>query len=139
MIVVDRGVWIDYFTGNRTDQARHLDKLLGKDPIGTSELIYTDVLRGFVEDKDCETAKRLFALLTELNMLSPKIALKAADNSRKLRALGITISNTVDLLIATYCIEKGYSLLFTGKNYVHFEQHLGLLNEMKMDTRSQAA
>ena len=130
MIIVDRGVWVDYFTGNKTDQARHLDSLLGKQPIGTSELIYTDVLRGFIDDKDFETAKKLFSLLSEVDMVTPRVALKAAENSRILRGLGVSVRNTMDLLIASYCIDKSYPLLYVGQNYIPFENHLGLINEM---------
>ena len=139
MIIVDRSVWVDYFVGNKTDQVIKLDQMLGKTPIGTSELIYTDVLRGFVDEKDFDTAKKLFALLTEVNMVSPRIALKSAEYSRLLRDQGTSIRNTLDLMIATYCIENGYPLLYSGRNFVHFENQLGLVNALDVELQRKAS
>jgi hypothetical protein len=133
MIVVDKAVWVDYFTANRTEQVSKLDSLLGEHPVGTSELIYTDVLRGFLEDRDFDIATKLFALLTQLQMVTPGLALKAAQNSRQLRSRGISISSTSDLLTGTFCVENGYPLLYAGKNFVHFEAHLGLTNAMTVE------
>ena len=130
MIVVDSAVWIDYFIGNKTEHVDILDDLLGKYPIGTSELIYTGVLKGFVLDKDFETAKKLFALLTELTMVTPAIALKSAENARKLRALKISTGNVSELMIGTYCVENDFAMLYKSRNYMHFEKHLSLQNAM---------
>jgi predicted nucleic acid-binding protein len=38
-------------------------------------------------------------------------ALAAARNYRALRAMGVTVRKTVDLVIAAYCIERGHQLL----------------------------
>ena len=128
MILVDKGVWVDYFTGNKSKQVAKLDSILGNKPIATSALIYTDVLKGFLADKDFDVAKKLFALLIEVNMLSPMIALKSAENARHLRARGISINNTVDLWIATFCIDNKYPLLYKSENFKHFENYLNLRN-----------
>ena len=133
MIIVDRSVWIDYFIGNKTPEVEKLDRLLGRHPIGTSELIYTDVLSAVDDDRDFQSVVRLFALLTEVNMLSPRIALRAAEHTRKLRALGIVIPNTLDALIATCCMENDYPLLYSRKSYRHFEDRISLRNAMTLD------
>ena len=86
-----------------------------------------------------QTAKKLFALLTEINMVSPRIALKSAEYSRLLRDKGISIRNTLDLMIATYCIENGYPLLYAGRNFMHFENHLGLLNALDVELQRKAS
>ena len=39
------------------------------------------------------------------------MAIQAAVNYRTLRALGITVRKTIDLLIGTFCIENGLPLL----------------------------
>lgn len=130
MIVVDSGVWVDYFTGNKTDEATTLNNLLGKRPIGTSELIYAEVLQGFKSDQDFDIAKKLFSLLTELDMVNPIIAVKSAVYSRHLKDIGISIRNTMDIMIATFCIENKYPLLYTSKNFKHFERHLKLQNAL---------
>ena len=52
--------------------------------------------------------------------------MKASENYRKLRAMGITIRKTIDTLIATLCIEDGLTLLHSGKNFLPFADHLRL-------------
>jgi predicted nucleic acid-binding protein len=51
---------------------------------------------------------------------------KASQNYRALRAMGITIRKTIDTLIATRCIEDGLTLLHADKDFVPFAEHLGL-------------
>ena len=52
MILVDSSVWIDYFRGTTTPQAEKLDSLLGFELIATGDLILTEVLQGFVSERD---------------------------------------------------------------------------------------
>ena len=59
-------------------------------------------------------------------LVGEDIALRAARNFRKLRTLGITIRKTIDTLIATSCIEKDLSLLYSDRDFDPFVQHLGL-------------
>jgi predicted nucleic acid-binding protein len=46
---------------------------------------------------------------------------------RTLRSKGITIRKTVDILIATWCIEHGVPLLHADADFAHFKRHCGLL------------
>ena len=64
-------------------------------------------------------------------MLNPELALKGADNYRKLRKKGVTIRKTVDVWIATYCIENKVPLLFSDRDFVPFVQHLKLAAPIK--------
>ena len=59
MIIVDSSVWIDYFNGRNTVQTDKLDEILGIKPIGIGDIILTEVLPGFREDKDYRTAKQV--------------------------------------------------------------------------------
>jgi len=54
------------------------------------------------------------------------IAIQAAQNFRALRALGVTVRKTIDTVIATRCIEGGFSLLYSDRDFDPFVQHLGL-------------
>ncbi len=126
MILVDSSVWIDYFRGDATPQTERLDSLLGNEPLATGDLILTEVLQGFASDKDFNQARKL---LTSLVMVEPggqDIAIKAARNYRKLRALGVTARKTIDTVIATRCIEGGYTLLHSDRDFDPFVTHLGL-------------
>ena len=55
-----------------------------------------------------------------------ELAIAAANNYRKLRKKGITIRKTADVIIATFCIEKGLPLLFSDKDFLPCVEHLRL-------------
>jgi len=38
----------------------------------------------------------------------------------------VTIRKTADLIIATYCIERGHTLLHDDRDFDPIEEHLGL-------------
>jgi predicted nucleic acid-binding protein len=125
-MIVDSGVWIDYFNGQATAQTDRLDQLLTNQPIAIGNLILTEVLQGFRQDSDYNTAKQLLTSLTIFNLLEADLAIKSADNFRTLRKQGITIRKTIDVIIASFCIENNHELLFADRDFQPFVQHLGL-------------
>ncbi len=126
MIIADTSVWIDYFNGKSTPETDILDATLGKQEVAIGDLIALEILRGFNLDKDYNTAKKYLARLHQYNMLTPHLALKAADYYRKLRKKGITIRKTADIIIATFCIEEKLPLLYTDRDFTPFSKHLKL-------------
>jgi len=106
VILVDSSVWIGYFNGLDTPETDRLDGLLGKEPVGLGDLILSEVLQGFHHDKDYETAKSLLGSLSVFDLLGRDMAIRSADNYRFLRKKGITVRKTVDVIIATFCIEN---------------------------------
>ena len=126
MIVVDSSVWVDYFNGQDTPQTAKLDALLGIEPLAIGDLILTEVLQGFRRDADFAKAKALLLSLTVLEMLGQDNAIRSAEHYRALRKRGITIRKTVDVIIATFCIVEGHSLLFSDKDFVPFVDQFGL-------------
>lgn len=126
MILVDSSVWIDYFRGTSTPQTDTLDALLGSEPVITGDLILTEVLQGFSSDRDFNIARSLLTSLDIVNLAGRDIAIQAARNFRALRASGVTVRKTIDTVIATRCIENGFMLLYSDKNFDPFVQHLGL-------------
>ena len=126
MILVDSSVWIDYFRGTPTPEAEKLDSLLGTEPIATGDLILTEVLQGFVSDRDFNQAKKLLTSLVIVDLAGQDIAIQAAKNFRVLRSLGVTVRKTIDTVIATRCIESGLPLLYSDRDFDPFVEHLGL-------------
>ena len=126
MILVDSSVWIDYFRGTATPQTEKLDKLLGFEPLAIGDLILTEVLQGFVSERDFNQAKKLLTSLVIVDLAGQSIAIQAAKNFRELRTLGITVRKTIDTVIATYCIENELPLLYSDKDFEPFVEHLGL-------------
>ena len=126
MILVDSSVWIDYFNGSITAQTELLDRLLGREPLAIVDLILTEVLQGFVEERDFERARKILTSLTVIELGGEEIAIQAAKNFRALRSLGVTVRKTIDTVIATRCIESGYDLLHDDRDFDPFDKHLGL-------------
>ena len=126
MILVDSSVWIDYFRGAVTPQTDRLDSLLGTELVATGDLILTEVLQGFVSDKDFNQARRLLTALIVVDLAGQRIAVQAAKNFRTLRVAGVTVRKTIDTVIATYCIENRLPLLYSDRDFDPFVEHLGL-------------
>ena len=130
MILVDSSVWIDYLRGTASQQTDRLDALLGAEPLATGDLMLTEVLQGFGSERQFGIALRLLTSLSVVDIAGRDIAVQAARNFRALRAQGVTVRKTIDTLIATRCIEGGYSLLYSDRDFDPFVEHLGLLSAM---------
>ncbi len=126
MILVDSSVWVDYFKGAITSQTTRLDGLLGNEPLAIGDFILTEVLQGFQDDRDFNQARRMLAALAVVQLGGQDIAMQAAKNFRSLRRKGVTVRKTIDTVIATRCIESGYELLHSDRDFDPFARHLGL-------------
>lgn len=126
MILVDSSVWIDYFRGSVTKQTEKLDRLLGSEPLAIGDLILTEVLQGFVDERDFNRARRMLSALRLVELGGESVAIQAARNFRTLRSMGVTVRKTIDTVIATRCIESGYDLLHSDRDFDPFAEHLGL-------------
>jgi len=126
MIVADTSVWIDYVNGVVTPQTNILDIELENRRVATGDLIIVEFLQGFREDKQFQEAKALMDSLEYYDFVGREIAISAAQNFRKLRKKGITIRKTIDVLIATFCIEYGFELLHNDRDFDPMEEVLGL-------------
>jgi predicted nucleic acid-binding protein len=60
------------------------------------------------------------------SLLDPDLAIVAVANYRQLRRLGITIRKTIDVIIGTFCIERGHVLLHSDRDFEPMERLLGL-------------
>ena len=132
MILVDSSVWIDYFKGALTVKTETLDRLLGNEPLAIGDLILTEVLQGFADETAFNDAKTMLTSLQVVDLGGLDIAIQAARNFRALRSLGVTVRKTIDTVIATRCIESGYSLLHDDRDFEPFVKHLGLREAVKI-------
>lgn len=126
MIFVDSSVWIDFFNGADTAPVRTLDASLGADVVATGDLIVAEVLQGFRQDNDFNLARKALSCLPLFFMVGPQIAVASARNYRRVRAEGITIRKTMDMLIATFCIENTLPLLHADKDFDRIASILNL-------------
>jgi predicted nucleic acid-binding protein len=84
------------------------------------------VLQGARDEAHATRIERNLAQNLVLTMVDAELAVKAARNFRKLRAAGITVRKTIDLLIGTFCIEHRYPLLHDDRDFDPMEHLLGL-------------
>jgi predicted nucleic acid-binding protein len=132
MIFVDSSVWITYFNGIDSEPTRILDAALGSTRILVGDLVLTEVLQGFRADRDFRRARTLLLHLDVRSVLSPPLALRAAEHYRYLRKQGVTVRKTVDTLIATFCIAEDFPLLHDDKDFLPFEEYLGLRRAVRL-------
>ena len=95
----------------------------------TTDLVITEVLQGFRTDekKSYKTALSDLEAWIYLPAFNKSIAIFAAVNYRKLRSQGITPRNTIDVYLATICIENKCQLLTYDLNdFVPMSGVLGL-------------
>jgi predicted nucleic acid-binding protein len=128
MLVVDSSVWIDFFNGAPSPARATLRRLLGDGDteIVVPDLVLFEVLRGFRDERHYLQAESLMLTLTVESTGSAALALKAAQHYRSLRAAGITVRSAVDVLVAAFCIDRGYALLHADRDFDAFEATRGL-------------
>ena len=128
MLVVDSSVWIDFFNA-RNSVARHeLRRLLhdGHTRLVVPDLVLYEVLRGFRDERALRQARLLLQTLSVEPCGGEDIALAAAEHYRLLRARGITVRSSIDVMIAAFCIERDYLLLHSDRDYDAIAAHRGL-------------
>ncbi len=126
MILVDTSVWIDFFNGILSSEVRSLNNILGNQPVMVGDLILIEILQGFRQEKDLIKAKELLECLEYRDMSNRALAYQSAQNYRLLRQKGITVRKTMDVMIATFCIENRVELLHADHDFDPMREHLGL-------------
>jgi predicted nucleic acid-binding protein len=127
VIVVDSSAWIGLLRGDRSPPVDRLRELEETQNVLVGDIVLLEILRGARSDQQAlaiETRLRRFAVA---RMLSPVLARQGAAHYRNLRARGITIRKTPDLIIATYCIANRHRLLHQDRDFDPFAEHCGLL------------
>ena len=126
MVIVDSSVWIDFLNQRETPQTHWLSASSSLGNVGLNTLVLAEVLQGIRHDSRFRRAEQFFRTMPVVDSYDYLLAVRAADNFRTLRGLGVTIRSTIDCLIATFCIEAGHQLLHCDGDYDFFERHLNL-------------
>lgn len=128
MLVVDSSVWIDHFKGIDNAPSLALAETLesGEGKLLMPDLILFEILRGFSLERDVREARRALASLPVVEIGGERNALLAAEHYRSLRRWGRTIRSSVDMLLASWCIEHDHLLLQRNRDFEPYAQHFGL-------------
>jgi hypothetical protein len=127
LIAVDSSVWIAHFRNDLNRSVRLLRSLFGEEPLLVGDIVLLEVLRGARDETHAQRLARNMRSFSVVAMLGARLAVQVARNYRTLRAAGITIRKTPDLIIGTYCIEHGHSLLHDDRDFEPMHRHLGLM------------
>ena len=128
MTLVDSSVWIDYFRGLKNLHTERLDELLDQvdEEVGVADLVVFEVLRGFTAPKAQRQAQALLLCTTVVEIGGLDNALQAAALYRRLRETGRTVRSPIDVLLASYCITHGHSLLHRDADFESLKTQGGL-------------
>ena len=126
MKIVDSSVWIDHINGRLLPHVQALRRLGPEGDIGLCDLILMEVLQGLRSRRLYDETLESLLTLPVFPLCGVDLVVKSAQNYRFLRSRGFTVRKPIDCLIATFCIENGYGLLHSDRDYLPFEEHLGL-------------
>jgi predicted nucleic acid-binding protein len=127
VIVVDSSVWIANLRDLDTSPVRRLRAIdHATEPVLVGDLILLEVLQGARDESHADRIERALRQFPVAPMLDPDLAVRAARNVRALRARGITVRKTIDVIIGTFCIARGYRLLHDDRDFLPMATHLGL-------------
>jgi predicted nucleic acid-binding protein len=126
VILVDSSVWIDLFNGVDNRGVLVVRENVGLGTLLVGDLMLAEVLQGFGSEREAALATEALEAFKQVAIVDAQIAKLAAANYRRLRRQGITIRKTIDLLIATRCIDKGWLLLHNDRDFEPLREHLGL-------------
>lgn len=126
MILVDSSVWIAHLRGRNTIATAKLRAAVAREPLLVGDLILLEILQGARDGLHAARIERDLRRYAVVPLLDGVLATRAARNYRKLRDLGITVRKTADIVIGTFCIERGHTLLHDDRDFAPMEKHLGL-------------
>jgi predicted nucleic acid-binding protein len=117
MVIVDTSAWIEFFRDGEPSVVEKVDQCLERELVGIGDLIYCEVIQGIKSPQERNRVSSLLLSLPRYEMVGFKIAEKAAENYRILRSKGVTIRKTIDVIIATFCVETGMSLVHYDRDF----------------------
>lgn len=125
-VFVDSSVWIDLVNDNRTVERDLLFDLIVQKNAMLGDLVLLEVLQGFHADHEFRRVRDSLLGYDIVRLGGRNLALQAAANYRFLRAKGVTVRKTIDMMIGTWCIMNQVPLLHSDRDFDPLEEHLGL-------------
>ena len=127
MILADTSVWIEFFRDVDSPGTALLEAAVRDDEAFIGDLILVEILQGLRTQRQEKKVAAALAQLESVTLCGPQIAPIAAANYRALRRAGVTIRGTIDVIIATWCIENRVPLLHNDRDFDLMEERLGLV------------
>jgi len=126
MIFIDTSAWIEYFNDTGHNVVRDIEYALDNELICLGDLVYCEVLQGIKNKRELNIVKKVFSTLQKDIVGGFEVCEKASENYKYLRAEGVTVRKTIDIIIGTFCLENGYEIIHSDRDYTYMEKHLNL-------------
>ncbi|WP_185983245.1 type II toxin-antitoxin system VapC family toxin [Aureimonas mangrovi] len=126
MVLIDSSAWIAFWRPVDTPLGRAVDRVLDRSVAIVGDLVLAEVLQG-LRPSEVELVTDVMSGFNFEPLGGREIAVKAAANYRLMRQRGITVRGTIDVIIATWCIENGVPILHNDRDMAAMEEHLGLV------------
>ena len=126
ILVADSSAWVAAYRPVGSASKNQMLDAIQNHTVLVPDLVLVEVLRGIGSEKKAREIEIEFNNYQVVDVAGKKLAIAAATNYRKLRSKGVTIRGTVDLMIATWCIENDIPLLHADRDFIGFEEYLGL-------------
>ena len=118
MIVVDTSVWVDVLNDADSRPARTCIELIESgEPVAHTDVIFAQLLQGLGSDAEATEVERHLRAFPVLRLSSLDDFALAASLYRAARGKRITISKTLDCLIAAPCVRANAPLLHADKDF----------------------
>jgi predicted nucleic acid-binding protein len=118
VIVVDTSVWIDVLNDVDSPQASRCVELLeGGAPLALTDVIFTEILQGFRNERDVHRVEKHLRAFPVLRLEVLDDFALAAELYRRARRKGITIRKTLDCLIAAPCVREGVPIFHADEDF----------------------
>ena len=126
MVIVDTSAWIEFFNDGDPDIVSQVDEALEREVVAIGDLIYCEILQGLYNPRERAGISEMLLALPRFEMVGFEMAGKSAANYRRLRERGITVRKTIDVLIATFCVEHDLRLIHNDRDFDRLAPVLGL-------------
>ena len=126
MVIVDTSAWIEYFRSGVSRVVAKVDRCLDQDLVGIGDLVYCELMQGIRSPRQRAEVSSLLMSLPHFEMVGFHIAERAAANYRLLRSKGVTVRKTIDMLIGTFCAERGFQIVHYDSDFDLMARYIGL-------------
>jgi hypothetical protein len=126
MVIVDTSAWIEYFRNGVSSVVAKVERCLHRDLVGIGDLVYCELMQGIRSHRQRAEVSSLLMALPHFDMVGFHIAERSAANYRLLRSKGVTVRKTIDVLIGTFCAERGFGIVHYDSDFDLMAGHIGL-------------
>jgi predicted nucleic acid-binding protein len=125
-VFLDSSVIIDHLWNRLTAEVVTLRDLFEKRELVIGDLVLMEVLQGVREARLLRSVEEALGEYPCFDLGGVANARNAAAFYRRLRSVGVTPRSSIDVLIATFCLDQDLELLASDRDFRLMAPHIGL-------------